>query len=356
MIWLLVGGFLIAVALIAGLFLVDRKSIDKMDTSDKRKESKLPVKQQNSPEPIEISGDVVQKLGKHIEKADYGFIDRVVDQMEFFPREKQNLIRQGLDQPVVRERYQSGLTDKDYKTRAQSCERLGKIGGEGIAVLLFNAMADKNEEVRLAATAGLKKIKDPSVAEMLVGALKFPNKWLPARIAEVLLSLGQVSVTALQGALQDDDPVIRAYVVELLGEMGPMVPASALFPALRDEHSNVRLQAARVLGKIGLSNSMGLLVELLNDPENKVQIQAVRSIGRISGDEAVKNLEGVLNSNRDSAIQLAALDALRLMGHNGSDALHRVASQGSHHLSERAKEFLKHIDTDNAKKVKISYM
>lgn len=356
MLWLLVGGFLIAVALIAGLFLVDRKSIDSIGAGDNRKESKIPVKQDNSLKLINISGDVVQKLRKHIEKADYEFIDGVVDQMEFFPREKQNLIRQALDQPVIRDRYCFGMTDKDFNTRAASCERLGKIGGEGVAVLLFNAMADKNEEVRLAATAALKKIKDPSVAGMLIGALKFPNKWLPARIAEVLMSLGQAAVTALQEALQDNDPVIRAYVVELLGEMGTMVPASALYPALRDEHCNVRLQAARVLGKIGLSNSIGPLIELLKDPETKVQIQAVRSIGRIGGAEAVKNLEGVLNSDREPAIQLAALDALRLMGHNGSDVLHRVASQESHPLSERAREFLKHIDSDSAKKVTISYM
>lgn len=356
MLWLLVGGFLIAVALIAGLFLVDRKSIDKMGAGSSRKDSKIPAQQENSPKLIDISGDVVQKLGKHIEKGDYEFIDRIVDQMEFFPREKQTLIRQALDKTMVRDRYQSTLIDKDYRTRAISCERLGKIGGEGVAVLLFNAMADKNEEVRLAATAGLKKIKDPSVAGMLIDALKFPNKWLPARIAEVLISLGQVSVTALQGALQDNDPVIRAYVVELLGEMGPMVPASVLYPALRDEHSNVRLQAARVLGKIGLSNSIGLLVEMLNDPETKVQIQAVRSIGRIGGAEAVENLEGVLNSDRDPAIMLAALDALRLMGHNGSDVLHKVASQESHPLCQRAREFLNHIDSDSAKKVTISYM
>lgn len=343
MIWLLVGGFLIAVALIAGLFFVDRKSIDKMSSGGTPKDSKTPVKQEKSPEPVDLSGDIVQKLSKHVEKADYEFIDRVIDQMEFFPREKQNLIRQGLNQPAVRERYESGLADKNPGVRAVSCERLGKIRGEGVSVLLFNAMADKNEEVRLAATAALKKIKDPSAAEMLVGALKFPNKWLPARIAEVLTSLGQVSVTALQGALQDNDPVIRAYVVELLGEMGPIVPASALFPALRDQHSSVRLQAARVLGKIGLSNSISLLVELLNDSEAKVQIQAVRSIGRIGGAEAVQNLEGVLNSDRDPAILLAALDALRLMGHNGSNVLQKVASQENHPLSQRAKEFLKKL-------------
>lgn len=338
MIWLLTGGFLLAVALIMGLFMIDRRSIKSVSTTKGLKPHKS--RDDKREKPLELSGDVVQKINQYILEGKYELIDGVIDQLERFPRDKQEIIRHAVSQPAVNERYRNSLTDTDYKVRAASAERLGKIGGEGAAVLLFNAMADRNEEVRLAATASLKKIKDPSVASMLIEALKFPNKWLPARIAEVLLSLGEVSVTALEGALTDNDPVIRGYVIELLGEMGTKVSAPTLYPALKDENSNVRLQAARVLGRMGSPEAITLLAELLNDPETKVRVQAVRSIGKIGGPGAARLLEKLLVPEEDPLTQIAVLDSLKLMGGEGLNVIKRIALSEGHSLREKAKEFV----------------
>lgn len=352
MIWLLAGGFLLAVALIAGLFLIDKNSMKSVSTNPGFKPPKPREEKQEIS--LNLSGDIVQKLNRHIQDGKYEIVDQVTDQLEQFPREKQALIRQVLSQPSVTERYKAGLNDTKYKVRAASAERLGKTGGDGAAALLFHAMADRNEEVRLAAAASLKKVKDPSVAPMLIEALKFPNKWLPARVAEVLLSLGEVSVTALEGALSDDDPVIRGYVVELLGELGQGVSAPALYPTLKDENSNVRLQAARVLGKLSSSESVGPLVELLNDRETKVKVQAVRSIGKIGGAEAVKQLERVLVSEEDPLIHIAALDSLKIMGREGLGVIKKVSLSEGHPLREKAGSFLADCMEDT--NVKVSYM
>ncbi len=338
MVWLLAGGFLLAVALISGLFLIDRESIKSVKITSR---SKLHKSGEDRREIlVDLSGDSFQKINQYIQEGKYELIDKVVDQLERFPRDKQELIRQAVSQPAVSERYKNGLTDTNYKVRAASAERIGKIGGEGSALLLFNAMADRNEEVRLAATASLKKIKDPSVASMLIEALKFPNKWLPARVAEVILSLGEVSVTALKGALSDSDPIIRGYVIELLGEMGTTALAPTLYPALKDDNSNVRLQAARVLGKIGSTGSVKQLAELFNDPENKVRVQVVRSIGKIGGVDAAKQLEKLLVQEEDPVLQIAVLDSLKLMGGEGLNVIKRIALSEGHFLQEKANQFM----------------
>lgn len=338
MMYLLAGGFLLALGLIMGFFLVDRNSLESVNTTNGVKSHK--AKEDKREISIDLSGDIVSKLNQYIAEGNDVLIDEVIDQLEQFPQDRQLIIIEAVSQPAVRERYKSGLTDTNYKKRAASAERLGKIGGEGAVGLLFNAMADRNEEVRLAATASLKKIKDSSVASMLIESLKFPNKWLPARVAEVLLSLGEVSVTALEGALSDDDPVIRGYVIELLGEMGAGVSAHTLYPALKDENSNVRLQAARVLGKIGDADATKVLAELFNDQETKVRIQAVRSIGKIGGQYAARQLEKLLTSEEDPRIQIAAFDTLKLMGGEGLRVVQSIALTEGHSLQQRAREIV----------------
>lgn len=218
------------------------------------------------------------------------------------------------------EHYRKYLRDPDPKIRAIAVERLGSTGGEGVPGLLFRAMADKNEEVRLAATAALKELADPSIAGLLVNALKEPNKWLPARVAEVLISLGSLAVPALRSALEDSDPVFRAYVIEILGEVGDRSSVDTLHLALGDSVANIRRQAAAALGKTGYPGSVGFLVEALNDPEIKVKVQAIRSLGIIGGPEAVRHLTEMAEHS-NLAVRCAALDAL---SHAGEDAPDKV--------------------------------
>lgn len=355
MVWLLGGGFILAILLVAGLFMIDRRSIKSVNKAAE-------INQINKDGAVtdllsEDLDNIHCKVEQFLRENNFESIDRIIDQMELFTREKQNLIRQTLAQSGVIERYKSGLAETDYKTRAASAERLGKIGGEGVSVLLFEAMADKNEEVRMAATSALKKLRDPSVAGLLIDALKFPNKWLPARIAEVLVSLGQVSVTALKAAMQDSDPVIRGYVVELLGEMGASLPAAVLYPALKDEHSNVRLQAARVLGKMGHEDSAEYLAELLNDSEMKVRVQAIRSLGKIGGKIALKHLEELIQQKEEEfAVLLTAFDSIKLMGSEGLHIIQAVSTSQGHPLAEKATELIKSENVKQTTKVKITYM
>lgn len=220
---------------------------------------------------------VVPELDRYIKQGDFTIVNQVVDNLESYPPENQEEIRRLLRKAGLVEKYKDNLTNIDSKVRAVTVERLGKLGGDGVPELLFRAMADNNEEVRLAATAALKKTGDPAIAGWLVAALKEPNRWLPARVAEVIISLGEEAVPALHAAVDDTDPVFMGYIIEILGEIGDRSSLDLLHRALRNYTGNIRLQAAGALGKIGHCSSVPLLVETLKDPEVKIKVQAPRN-------------------------------------------------------------------------------
>lgn len=303
------GLFIIAIILIAGFFLVGRGSNRVLPESTETKHDFA-----HWPGP---AAETETELAKLAEAGQMGAIDQVVDSLDNYSAEKQQMIKDFVHEQGIVKRYQAGLADIDYKVRAVNAERLGKIGGSGTAEALFTAMSDKNEEVRMSATTALKKMADPSVAEALVQALQDPYKWLPARIAEVLVALGPAAVPALHRALAEKDSAIRGYIIEILGEIGDHTSALPLNQALQDKNANIRLQAARALGRIGQSCSVQPLIGLLEDPEVKVKVQAIRSLGEIGDPEAVQYLTPYRAVN-DQAVSFALSEALNKLsaGHN----------------------------------------
>lgn len=307
--WLIGGGLLVAIIVITAVFFIGKK----------RSEPACGLREPDSSLPDVFKGDPVElttELESYIREENFKSVSRIVDFMETHPPEKQDEIRRIIIDSGFIKHYKTDLADIDYKTRILSVERLGKLGGDGVPELLFKAMADKNEEVRLAATAALKKQGDPAISHLLVGALKEPYKWLPARVAEVLVALDRAALPALQGALDEKDPVFRSYVIEIMGEIGDSSSAETLYPALRDANSNIRLQAARALGKIRCPGSANFLLELLNDSEVRVRVQAIRSLGRIGEPASVDSLTKMLN-HPDAVIRYAAKEALGNMGREG---------------------------------------
>jgi HEAT repeat protein len=243
------------------------------------------------------------------------------------------------EEDVLVEQLKTGLNNRDYKVRVKSVEQLGNVSIKGLSGVLFQAMADKNEEVRLAAAAALKKTNDPSIAGALVSALKEPHKWLPARVADVLIFLGEPAVPVLHDALSDNDPIYCGYIIEILGEIGAEKSTQHFYHMLKNESVNIRLQAAKALGKTAPVGSANIVAELLEDPEDKVKIQAIRSLGFIGGTEAVGHLYRVLGQ-ADPVLHFVALEALSRMGLQGCNMIREIAELKEHPANEAAQRFL----------------
>jgi len=295
--------------LIAGLFF--RKAADKSSNNVD------PAGGEGSGSHPSYNSDDIGELERHVRERNFAVIEQITREISGYPAEKQKIIRCALTEP------------------------------------LFMAMADKSEEVRLAAAEALKAMGDASIAGLLVQSLKEPNRWLPARTAEVLVALGQNAVPALQAAMEDDDSVFKGYIIEILGEIGDPSSVSALHCALGDKAVNVRLEAARALGKIGHKDSIPPLAEALGESEVKVVVQAAGSLGKIGRPEVTQYLGGILN-HPDSVVRYTALDALRRMGSEGLKVIRETAHIKGHPSAEKAKEIIREIEGAGAS-IKIRY-
>lgn len=302
-----VGLFIIGIIMITGYFFIGR--------GFKRAYTQSPRPASEGIISLKLSAEVETELAKLAAAGKLKAVDQIVDSLDGYPPEKQQIIKNFVINEGIFQRYQTGLSDMDYKVRAINAERLGRVGGSGTAELLFKAMSDKNDEVRMSAATALKAMADPSIVTFLVNALKNPYKWLPARVAEVLVAIGPAGLPVLHRALENGDPALKGYIIEILGEIGEVESVLHLNQILRDSNTNTKLQAARALGKIGHISSVKPLAGLLEDPEVKVKVQAIRSLGLIGDPGAVQYLAPCL-SVEDKVVRFAVSEAL----HNLSDS------------------------------------
>jgi hypothetical protein len=117
----------------------------------------------------------------------------------------------------------------------------------------------------------------------------------------------------LFGALNDQDPRIRAAAVEALGEVGDPSAIEALGQALaKDTDSGVREAAAEALGELGSPNAVQVLRSGLKDADGVVREAVVEALADIGGPEAERVLRQAL-ADSDEDVRDAAAAALAML-------------------------------------------
>jgi len=206
------------------------------------------------------------------------------------------------------------LNDDDPEHRASAAETLGRLRITQAADSLLEVMADKKEAVRLAASSGLMRMNTPEIAEPLAAALHYPKKWLPARVAEVLVSLGQDAVPALLRTLPTSSQEVTPLIIEVLGQIGDSRAVPDLVELLKHSpFSAVRISAAEALGEIGSEDTVMPLVDALHDQAWEVRAKAVGSLGRIGTPELMAHLEFAAG-DEEWQVRAAAERALKCVG------------------------------------------
>ena len=202
---------------------------------------------------------------------------------------------------------------------------------------LADALADRNEDVRLGALAAVSARADELAAQLLVGALvEWPTG--RARVAtelerqprghvgpllEELLADGPPDVRfwALQVIWRSGSSLSWAAIAELQDDPSPNVraalaeglpvfyrrPAIALRRLLADEEWYVRIHAARSLGEAGVTRAAPAVAELLRDPSWWVRDAAEKALvalGPAGVREALRLLDDDDPFARDSAAEV----------------------------------------------------
>lgn len=210
--------------------------------------------------------------------------------------------------------------------RARAAELLGSLEDSRVTGDLVRLLQDRDPEVRQVAARALGRSGDAQGAAPLLRALVGGS--VPARVvAQALLRLGPSARPALIAALEDDDELVRAVAVEILGLTSAVAASRAIEGALTGDPSvEVRIRAARSLGRVGLPNSLpALLASTAADQPAPLRIVSARALGDLGHPEAVPRLKQLLHDPVHRVAANAAR-ALAALGPIGVAALARVAN------------------------------
>jgi len=211
------------------------------------------------------------------------------------------------------------LLHEEVEVRSSAAEVLGHLCFPGASQALLEALTDKNDAVRMAASRALAEIKDPKLADSLVASLQQPERWLPARVAEVLVALGEHAVEPLLKAIPHFEGEAH-LIAEILGEIGDPRAVPHLTELLGKSYSaRVRAAAAEALGKINSAEVIPALKKALRDEAWEVRSRVVNALGRTGNpqvipllEEALKDAEWNVRASAEAAMEEMAATVERL--------------------------------------------
>jgi HEAT repeat protein len=125
---------------------------------------------------------------------------------------------------------------------------------------------------------------------------------------ELYVALGARALPSLGGLLKDNDPEVRVFAANLLGDIKDRRAVQDLIRAMKDTDSNVRVASTEALGKIGDSEAVEALSRALDD-EPWVVMSAIKSLGDIGGEEALQALYECLERDEYRGITFDAIEA-----------------------------------------------
>lgn len=191
------------------------------------------------------------------------------------------------------------LEGNQREKRLEAMEVLGLLGGEASLWPLLGALAERDETLCFAAAAALKELNAPQIMDALLDALAFPERWPPARIAEIILARGEEGVEPLLARLAEEglSSTCQGYMIELLGALGDERAFPYLVTAMGEETSLIRAKATEALARlrIPLARKVDPLLESLWDEAWEVRVQGGKALGNLgikAGAPFLQELQG----------------------------------------------------------------
>lgn len=179
----------------------------------------------------------------------------------------------------------------EQEIRIQSAHALGLIGSPNLLEGLFPFIEDEDEDFQLAIIESIVKIGNPSAIPMLERLIDTENENDPLQItlqaaiqklrAEISIPPVPVQFTAVVTEndtqenqdiknLGSEDPIIRIKTSRMLAQLVPS-PINALIRALEDPNPLIRAYAAETLGLIRNSQAIEPLKKIIADSNATVQ-------------------------------------------------------------------------------------
>jgi len=204
----------------------------------------------------------------------------------------------------------NSLDHPDVEARLKTVRGFEDFGAIAVDYLL-KAVKDDQPKVCRAAIMALTRIGDKKAVKPLRKIWKEENNKsirIAAACAIAKIAQEEKALTTVISGLKDEEPAIRTFAAEALGEVGCDKAISALVGVLGDEDNSVQDAAAASLVKIDRP-AVRALVGALENEKAKVRRIAAKALGAIGDRKAIKPILGLLD-DEVAEVRVAAVVAL----------------------------------------------
>lgn len=171
-------------------------------------------------------------------------------------------------------------------------------------------LASRDKAVQMAAVRLLTTLNEPGCLTYLASALLQPHRYVPARVAEVLVALGESAAWLLCYLLPEITGESKPLVLSVLGQMQPGYPLEQVIACLNDEDVQVRRAAAATLGDANALVAMPELCKAVTDENWAVRAAVAKAMGQI-GEPAAQMFLQRLAEDEVWIVSINAREALR---------------------------------------------
>lgn len=207
----------------------------------------------------------------------------------------------------------AALGDPQPQVRAAAVETLAALDAADTAPQIRDLLRDPTERALIPAMLALQKFRDVESVPLLRRLLDAPDPSAAGQAALVLLDLGGLEEIGLViGTLHDRTPDWQMTILARLGTVEAPELAPALERLMRAPANPRRAELAALSGRAALQELEPVLSDLLDDPSFVVREAALTALGRLTPSE--KTRERLARPQEDPLLALRAGAALAAAG------------------------------------------
>lgn len=154
-------------------------------------------------------------------------------------------------------------------------------------------LGSKDEEQQRSAVRLLCALGEPKMLPLLVLALVRPETFLPARVAEVFLSMPREATTLLTYILPELEDEHKRAALEIISQTGVSFDAKNVLDCLGDPDLRIRSAAILALGSGHVTAALPKLLAAANDGDWQVRAAAAKALGMLGDSRALPMLEAL---------------------------------------------------------------
>jgi len=214
--------------------------------------------------------------------------------------------------------------------RLRAAVSLAEIGDESTAAVLIEHLDDREREVRIQCARGLGRMQYTAAIDPILERLGREHPWVRARFADTLVGFGAKAtwplIAYIRVNLGHDENVGVIEAIRILKNLGDGEAGPPIAGVLRAaDDPEVQIAAVEALGVVGGPLAIAPLLDALRSPDWRLRAKAATSLGEI-GDPSVAAALSAGLEDENWWVRRNSAAALNLLP-GGDDSL--IAALGS---------------------------